>query len=356
MKKATLAVETIERRIAHADHIVAGIPSERQLADELGLSRNTVRAAVQHLVEKGVLVRQSNGRLNVALQPDGANRRTIGFIAPAGPSGDLDEWRESVDGVVHGVLRDQEVTVRSVSYGHWGDSAIQDALNSFDGAFFVTPAEKMPAWLVAKIKASSCRVVVLDQDESAAGLPSLTLFPPAMESKLFDHLYRLGHRQIDCVNTQEQGAVVQGRISAWRRYLELHGLSGQLRSLEKRKPAESAYRLISDALQEGQRVASALFCTTGPAAVGAIRALHDAGLKVGRDVSVCAVNSEGLGRYLLPSLTALEAPPRSLYLRRAGEWMLSAGAWEGPLLLQPEDIPMFEGESTGPAPAFGGMN
>ncbi|RYX82001.1 LacI family transcriptional regulator [bacterium] len=349
MKKATLAVQTIEKRIAHADHIVAGIPSERQLAEELGLSRNTVRIAVQHLMEKGVLVRQNNGRLNVAPN-HGPKLRTLCFLAPSGMSSDADEWRQSVEGLLGGVFHGYDVTLRTATQGHWGDPVIQEVLSSFDGAFFLAPAEKIPDWLAVKMRESSCRVVVLDQDASAMGLPSVVLFPPSSENKLFDHLYNLGHRQIDCLNTQEKGAVVQARMAVWKEYITSRGLSGQLHSLEKRKPVESAYELIRDTLHDGLPLAPALFCTTGPAAIGAMRALYEGGLKVGVDVSVCAVNGEGIGRYLMPTLTALESPPRSLYLRQASEWMINGGEWRGPLLIQPEDIPLFQGESTGPVP------
>ncbi|BCM88597.1 putative HTH-type transcriptional repressor ExuR [Abditibacteriota bacterium] len=348
MRKATLAVQTIEKRIAHADHIMAGVPSERQLADELGLSRNTVRVAVQHLVQKGVLVRQNNGRLNVA-PPSNPQRRTLCFIVPAGHSTDVDEWRQSVVGLLEGTFQDYDVTLRNIPQGHWGDPVIQEALSSFDGAYFLAPAEKIPNWLIAKMKDSPCRVVVLDQDVSAVGLPSVVLFPPAAEHKLFDHLYNLGHRQIDCLNTQETGAVVAGRMTVWKEYLASRGIKGKLHSVEKRKPVESAYEYIRDALRSGVPLASAIFCTTGPAALGAMRAFYEGGLKVGVDVSVCAVNSEGIGRYLMPSLTALESPPRSLYLRQASEWIITGEEWHGPLLIQPDDVPLFQGESTGPA-------
>jgi DNA-binding LacI/PurR family transcriptional regulator len=349
MRKATLAVQTIEKRIAYADHIVAGIPSERQLAEELGLSRNTVRIAVQHLIEKGILFRQDNGRLNVA-PTEGPKFRTLCFLAPSGQSSDADQWRQGVESVLDNVPEGVDVTLRTATQGHWGDPVIQEVLSSFDGAFFLAPAEKIPRWLTTKMKESSCRVVVLDQDATAEGLPSVMLFPPDPERKLFDHLYNLGHRQIDCLNTQEKGSVVESRLAVWQDYINSRGLSGRLLSLEKRNPVESAYELIRDTLRAGLPLASSLFCTTGPAAIGAMRAFYEGGLKVGVDVSVCAINSEGFGRYLMPSLTALESPPRSLYLRQVSEWMIGQQEWQGPLLIQPDDIPLFRGESTGPAP------
>ncbi len=344
-KKVDLAAQMIRKRIAHADHALAGISSERQLAQDLGLSRTTVRSAISELLEEGTLTRQENGRLEVTRAADEEARRVIGFVTPAVSSTDFEQWREGVEGV----LAERLVTVRYLSYAHWADAAIQEALNGFDGMFFIPPAEPIPSWLALKIKQSACRVVILDQDESAAGLPSVTLFPPSAERKLFDHLRELRHTRVDCINVQGEDSVICNRIAVWQNYLAENAMSGQLHSLPVRNPLESGYRLIRDALSEGRPIASALFCTTGPGAIGAMRALHEAGLEAGRDISVCAVNSEGIGRYLLRTLTALESPPRALYLQRAAQWMLGDDDWQGALLTQPQDVPLFKGESTGPA-------
>jgi hypothetical protein len=41
-----------------------------------------------------------------------------------------------------------------------------------------------------------------------------------------------------------------------------------------------------------------------------------------------------------------------VYIRKALDWILSGGEWQGPLLMQPHEIevPLFLGESTGPIP------
>ncbi|BDI31589.1 hypothetical protein CCAX7_36400 [Capsulimonas corticalis] len=349
MKKVALATLMIEKRIAHADHVLTGMPGERQLAEELGMSRRTIRTAVQELVTRGVLIRHENGRLDVpAFEDEQCRTKVIGFATAAMASADIDLWREGVVGALEG----QNVTIRPVAYSHWADPALQEALLHLDGVFLLVPAEKVPSWLTKKIVVNRLRVVILDQDESHAGLPSVTLFPPTAEDKLFDHLVKLGHQRIDCLNTQAEDAVIKGRIAAWREYLDLYNLPGQLRSLTMYKPLETAYRVVRDALKEGEPVASALFCTTGPAAMGAMRALHEAGLEIGVDVSVCAVNGEGLGQYLLRSLTELASPSRTFYLRHAAEWMIGKREWQGPLLIQPTDVQLFEGESTGPAPVL----
>jgi DNA-binding LacI/PurR family transcriptional regulator len=164
----------------------------------------------------------------------------------------------------------------------------------------------------------------------------------------------LGHRRIDCLNTQACDQIIEGRIAAWKSFISKHKIAGQLHSLLEFRPVDSGYQLVKNRLMEGKSIGSALVCTTAPAALGAMRAFYDAGIKLGRNVSVCAVNDEGLGAYLIPSLTCLQSPPRAPYLEKAVDWILN-GEWTGPLLIQPDDVPLFLGDSTGPAPAGGGQ-
>ena len=76
---------------------------------------------------------------------------------------------------------------------------------------------------------------------------------------------------------------------------------------------------------------------------------HEEQIQIGTDVSVCAVNDEGLGRYLVPSLTAIEMPDLVPQLTLCAQWMIRGGTgWIGSLLMQPAEAPLFVGESVGP--------
>ena len=83
-------------------------------------------------------------------------------------------------------------------------------------------------------------------------------------------------------------------------------------------------------------------------AIGAIRALHEYGIQVGKDVSVCAINDDGISRYLCPSLTCFQLPENLIgYLRLCVEWMLrDKQKWDGPLKFQADGDNLFIGEST----------
>jgi hypothetical protein len=85
-----------------------------------------------------------------------------------------------------------------------------------------------------------------------------------------------------------------------------------------------------------------------PAAIGAMRAMRDRGIRVGVDKSVCVCNDEGLGRFMSPSLTSVEMPSPDAYLAICMEWMRRSGdGWIGSLLMQPTEVSLFKGESTG---------
>jgi DNA-binding LacI/PurR family transcriptional regulator len=302
------------------------------------------------LLEEGSLVRVGRRKARI---PEGRRQKArvpmIAFLAPAVYSSDYGLWWDGVNTALEGA----DAVLRPVSYVHFTDPTVHEAIASYDALFFIPPAQKIPDWLVHKMREARCRIAVLDQDESKEGFVSVKLFPPAAEVKLLDHLFELGHRRIDCLNTQQEDSVIEERMGTWRDYLKAKKLPGVLRSCVSERPLQGAYEYVAKLVREGHLLATALFCTTGPCAIGAMRALKEAGLDVGVDVSVCAVNDEGFCRYLYKSLTALESLPRSYCLRRVTEWMVSKGKWQGPLLVQPEDVPLFTGETTGPAPADG---
>jgi len=339
----------IRKRILHGDHALHGIPAERPLAGELGISRQTVRRALTLLEHDGILVRQENGRLVVKTDlAVGATKPIIGFLKDNHASYDHEMWKAGLDVAIEGY----NIILRSVSFEHYGDAPISAALSGFDGMFFLPPALEIPKWLTEMMREAACRVMVLDQDASKAKLPSLVMFPPQAVSRLMEHLVELGHKRIDCLNTQARDSIVDGRIACWESFIKARHLEGTFHSLTEFHPIESAYQLVRNKLRMGSVFGPAVICTTAPAALGAIRACYEAGYKVGRDISICAVNDEGIAPYVIPTLTCLRTIPRAVYLRRGLDWMLSEEEWQGPLLLQPDehDVPIFIGESTGPAP------
>ncbi|NLW19904.1 MAG: LacI family transcriptional regulator [Clostridiales bacterium] len=122
-------------------------------------------------------------------------------------------------------------------------------------------------------------------------------------------LLQLGHRRIALL-----GYFSRGQDSTGAR---LHGAVAAMREAgipydeslftEVNFTMPSAYMNVKRMLAEGRRF-TALFAASDIMAIGAIRALHEQGLRVPDDVSVIGFDGIELGSFLAPSLTSVRQP------------------------------------------------
>lgn len=361
MAKVDQIVALLEGRIARGDYTLRPIPAEVRLASETGVSRMTARKAVLRLLERGLLTRVANGRVIVTPRSVKAGGRNagkrltalanmqVGFAAPAYGSAEIDRWRIATERAVDAAGG----KTRIVHFHHWDDPVLIDALNSFEALFIVPPAEPVSEALASRLRKGPAKVVALDCDLTSQGIRSVNLVPPSAVLRLLDHLAELGHRTVDCFNSQPVDAVVEQRISQWMLWKSAQRAGGELCNHPDASygdPPKHAYEVMAKRLRQGPLKSTAIICVTMPAALGVMRALYEKGLRIGKDISVCAINDEGVCAYLCPSLTATRMPDALPYLGVCIDWMAGAD-YAGPILSQPAEVPLFIGESTGPAPS-----
>lgn len=336
----------LEDRIRRGDYAFREFPSERDLAEETGVARMTARKALLEMVRRNVLVRGPGGRLKVNACHHLAAKLHVGLLVPGLTSADAEVWRREAVAAAEPL----QAVIRPVHYTHWNDVSLREAIGGFDGIFLVPSPDPVPAWVAKWLRHPDLPVVVLDNDMTSEGLPSINLFPAACVQRLLNHLHDLGHRSIDCLNSMPMNSVIEQRVQQWQLWCAAHGVKGRLIDQQGALP-ESAFSAIRGLLETRRFDATALLCTTVPTAMGSLRAFRDFGIEVGRDVSVCGVNGEGIARFQCPSITALERANSVPYLTACLKWMARGGKdWIGPLLIEPPEVPLFVGESTGPAP------
>ncbi|MCW3062019.1 MAG: yvoA [Capsulimonas sp.] len=348
MAKVDQIKELLELRILRGDYALTPFPSEVRLSEEVGASRTTVRLATLSLIEKGLLHREISGRLSVAREPSDIRPLHIGLLLPSLHSTVI-QWEQAAEIVI----RSNGGHVRTVTFFHWDDPVLLDAIESFDGIFLVPPAEPMPVDLAAKLRAARTRLAIL-ADYSALGLHGLGLAQPGAIPSLLDHLADLGHKRVAAFNTQPLVTVIEQRMDQWSLWLAERGFTGERVNEPEPSygyPLERAYTVAKDRLTRGVGFGgTAVFCVTMPAALGLMRAMYEEGLQVGRDISICCAFDEGIARFLCPPLTSVQMAPPEPLLRMAVEWM-AGGEWEGPLFRRSPVGEIFAGDSTGAAPS-----
>jgi LacI family transcriptional regulator len=121
------------------------------------------------------------------------------------------------------------------------------------------------------------------------------------------HLVRLGHRHIAHLTGSPIGQTTQIRLDSYRSNLKDLGVSDQELVWDGRFSALEAYRAVKQALNN-KAAFTAILAASDEMAIGAIRALDDAGLHVPLDVSVVGFDDLPFVIHHNPALTTVRQP------------------------------------------------
>src|SRR5271154_6675713 len=154
-------------------------------------------------------------------------------------------------------------------------------------------------------------VVAVSAHTQAKGVSNLVLDHVEAAELALSHLHELGHTRIAMMKGPEIIPDSEYRWSAILDVAQRHGIAAGPELL-MRIPAnndspESGYLLVKDLLGR-TRDFTAIFCFNDIAAIGAIRALKDAGLRVPEDVSVVGFDDILGAAFHTPSITTVRQP------------------------------------------------
>ncbi|MBN8712001.1 MAG: hypothetical protein BGO12_06245 [Verrucomicrobia bacterium 61-8] len=345
----------MRRRILHGAYALKSIPSERQLAEEIGVNYMSVRRGLRLLEKDGLLMRGEDGRIEIRRARQGQKTHfNFGLLMPTFKSSAMGLWRIALEKACSRL----PCNIRPVVYLHWDDPVLLSAIKGFDGIFLSPLPAPLPESLAIRLRPPTSSVVVLDEDFSGYGIPSIQIFPSLFIHRLLDHLKALGHKKIGCLSTQPDNPEIRERINQWRLWKEMNGIEGALENHPvppHGDPIQQAYKIMSrrplDAREE-----TGWFCTTTPAALGLMSALTDLGRRIGHEIAVCSANGEGIAAMFDPPLTALEAHDPGPFINQCLDWMTEGGQiWRGPLLMRPTDVPLaIRGTTVPGAGSFAG--
>lgn len=196
--------------------------------------------------------------------------------------------------------------------------------------------------------------VAVSSHNTAAGVTNVVLDHDCAARLALEHLRELGHERVALM----KGA--PGITDAKYRWASIVSVCEQMgmpvdpelcmELEEANQSPEAGYHLMRGLL-ERRRDFTAVFCFNDISALGAVRAIGDAGLRVPGDISVVGFDDIITAAFSQPSLTTVKQPLRKMGLMAAQVLLerIADPDREAPaeIVMEPE---LIVRESTGPAP------
>lgn len=155
-------------------------------------------------------------------------------------------------------------------------------------------------------------LVVINRELTLDAVPSFGFDQGQLATIAMQHLVELGHQRIACITSPLHSETGRLRFDVYQAMLKRHHLESRPEWVaEGNNTLERGYQAAQELLAQGHTF-SAIFACNDDMAIGAIRALHDAGLSVPHDVSVIGIDNEPASAYAIPSLSTVSLPITTL--------------------------------------------
>ncbi|BAJ33143.1 MULTISPECIES: LacI family DNA-binding transcriptional regulator [Kitasatospora] len=290
-------------------------PTMADVAQVAGVSHQTVsRVLSDHPnVREATRERVLRAIAELGYRPNSAARtlvtrrsRTLGVVAANttlfGPA--------SILAGLERAARREDYLVASVGLEELTEHALASALERLgswgvDGAVVMTP-HRHTVTALARLPQPFPVVTVAGGHD--LDLPGVAVDQVGGARAVTEHLIGLGHTRIWHVAGPGEWIEAEGRLRGWRAALEAAGLPVPAHLAGDWSPASghAAGREIARAFRSGAASRpTAVFAANDHMALGVLRALHEAGVRIPLDVAVAGFDDLPEGAYLTPPLTTV---------------------------------------------------
>jgi LacI family transcriptional regulator len=136
--------------------------------------------------------------------------------------------------------------------------------------------------------------------------------------RVLNYLYELGHRKIGFIGGKKledlsyENIYIDEKDIKYKEFMESKGIYDiEYIYQEERFTFKAGYELTKEALKSKNKL-TAFFVGNDTMAVGAYKAISEAGLKVPDDISIVGFNDQPSAKYMIPSLTTIRIPSEYL--------------------------------------------
>lgn len=173
-----------------------------------------------------------------------------------------------------------------------------------DGLIIATCVTGSKAEHYKKMIADGTKVVLIDRTLEGVDCPMVTTDDVEVGLIGTEHLIDLGHREIGHLRGTTT-STSKKRLEGYKRALAKHNIAYDKSLVRDCGLMESdGYRVMSEWIREGT-LPKAIFAVNDPSAIGAMQALHEAGMQVGKDIAIVGGGNIHYGDMLRVPLTTV---------------------------------------------------
>ncbi len=341
--KAAEIKKILEERLRRGEYKVNAFPSDRKLADEMGVSYLTARKAVSELFNLNMLIKNDSGRtiVNPELHQN-IEQKQVALLIPSHPSQGIMEWSKSV----WRATKEMNANLRIFAYNGGDDKIILETLSRDFDAFLFYPSRDISQFVKSKLVEIKKKVCTIFEDYREYGIPMIEDVPASAMNDLLTHMFELNHRNIDCITVKTNSKNIQNRVRVWKSYLERKKMNGNLIELQNLSH-ELIYKFLKQYLLDTKNKNTAFVSVNFMIAPILQRVAYDLNISLGQDTSFGCLGVAEDAKYLIPSMTVINPPDKSIFVKQALQYMLESNTGVGPLTFEPSSVELFIGESTG---------
>ena len=209
------------------------------------------------------------------------------------------------------------------------------------------------AWVMAtknfsRLSDAATPIIAVDRSPDGREEDLVSVDHRAGGRLMAEYLLRLGHTKISVIGAPTHSKPIALRIEGIKEVLQENGLEPMQIALGKEHSFDACFRLARGVFDADPP--TALIGTTDIAAIGAIHAAHELGLRIPRDISVIGFDNLPQSAHIFPALTTVDQPIRLLGTLAAEKLLNRIDPKRFPKPdLSALSLKMIERDSSGPA-------
>ncbi|MCI2256935.1 LacI family DNA-binding transcriptional regulator [Domibacillus sp. PGB-M46] len=195
----------------------------------------------------------------------------------------------------------------------------REELAELDGLLIVGRIDYL---ILQTIREYNRNIVLINQHTYEDQYDSIIFDYEKAASQAMDHLAAQGYERIGYIGGTERISVEQeqslkkiytpdARKTIYESKMKERGLYDPSLLFVKEYSIQSGYDLMKEAIEQGN-VPDAFFIASDSMAIGAMRALHEAGIQVPDDVAIVSFNDIKMAQFTSPPLTTVKIPTEEM--------------------------------------------